>query len=171
MGDSSRRSVLKTGLAAVGGVVSFGIADKAAAQEPSTPSTLSFDGRSWHLTSPVRQAGEFPDAGEQMLMSGELVHGDGSHAGDFHGTYVALTAPGHAGPGDASSLQTHTLNLADGTLVGTGTATACHDGEDAFAIVGGTGRYAGARGSYTIRQSPVQLGGDGTARITISLVP
>jgi hypothetical protein len=42
-------------------------------------------------------------------------------------------------------------------------------GQDAFAIVGGTGEFAGARGSYVARQSLRERGGDGTAEIHMFL--
>jgi hypothetical protein len=42
------------------------------------------------------------------------------------------------------------------------------DGESVFAIVGGTGRYLGARGSYVARRLPVELGGDGSAAFTMT---
>jgi hypothetical protein len=57
-------------------------------------------------------------------------------------------------------LQLQTLDLLDGTIVGIG-AGGVH--ENPFAIVGGTGRYAGLRGTYVARQSPREHGGDGTA--------
>jgi len=42
-------------------------------------------------------------------------------------------------------------------------------GESLFAIVGGTGRYAGARGSYVASQHLRELGGDGTAHFVLNL--
>ena len=36
-------------------------------------------------------------------------------------------------------------------------------------FVGGTGRFAGATGSYTARQSPRETGGDGTAEFILTL--
>ena len=42
--------------------------------------------------------------------------------------------------------------------------------ERSFAIVGGTGRYAGARGSYTADQDTYGLGGRGTAALKLRLV-
>src|SRR3954470_20640037 len=109
MEESSRRSILKTGVAAVGGVFGLGLAAKVAAnglspaadtraQHEQQQHTLTFDGRSWHLTSPTRRAGEFPVAGEQMVMTGELVDLGGKRAGDFYGTYFGLTTPGRTGP-------------------------------------------------------------------------
>ena len=41
--------------------------------------------------------------------------------------------------------------------------------DNEFAIVGGTGRYAGARGTYLARRDPLEFGGDGTASFEIDL--
>jgi hypothetical protein len=51
-------------------------------------------------------------------------------------------------PGTAGVLELHTFELVDGTLLGMGSAAR---GTGAFAVVGGTGRYHGASGSYTAR--------------------
>ena len=78
---------------------------------------------------------------------------------------------GHClGPGAASAdterLELHTFKLRDGTIVGSGTSGAL-DGE--FAILGGTGRYAGARGTYLTRHNRREHGGDGTAEFHLTL--
>ena len=185
MDTSTRRSVLKAGLAAVGGVFGLGAAGKFASgaladdrssssERPTQPDSeiIKLHGRHWQISSPSRRAGEFPGAGEQMLVNGELANDpDGDRVGSFYATYFGLSMPGRTGSDGSSSLQMHTFNLSDGTLVGTGTATPAHDTEDTFAIIGGTGKYTGARGSYVARQSPAQFGGDGTATFTITLVP
>jgi hypothetical protein len=43
-------------------------------------------------------------------------------------------------------------------------------GRHAFAVVGGTGRYAGARGAYVASQHLRELGGDGTAHFVLDLI-
>ena len=184
MEQASRRSLLKGGLATIGAVFGLGAATKVAAgvlndgdkrtdtTAKLSAETITLHGRRWQITSPTRRAGDFPTAGEQMLINGELSdRPGGDRLGEFYATYFGVADPGRTGLDGSSSLQLHTFNLPDGTLVGTGTATPAHDTEDTFAIIGGTGRYAGARGSYVARQSPAQLGGDGTATFTITLVP
>lgn len=37
-------------------------------------------------------------------------------------------------------------------------------------MIGGTGRYAAARGSYSAHQHPQELGGDGTAEFKFDLI-
>jgi hypothetical protein len=43
------------------------------------------------------------------------------------------------------------------------------DGHGQFAITGGTGRFAGATGSYTAVQNPVEVGGNGTAKFQMTI--
>lgn len=61
----------------------------------------------------------------------------------------------------------HTFKLRDGTIVGTGTAGRL---EGVFAILGGTGRYAGARGTYVARQRHHEFGGDGAAEFVLTFI-
>jgi hypothetical protein len=52
-------------------------------------------------------------------------------------------------PGVGGILQLHTFEMSEGTLLGMGAAVSA--GEGTFAVVGGTGAYRGASGSYTAR--------------------
>ena len=52
-------------------------------------------------------------------------------------------------PGLGGVLQLHTFEMGDGTLLGMGSAVS--GGAGTFAVVGGTGAYRGASGSYTAR--------------------
>jgi hypothetical protein len=69
-------------------------------------------------------------------------------------------------PGLGAAFLLHTFDLEDGTILGIG---ASRLDEADFAIVGGTGRYAGATGTYSAQQSPRETGGDGTARFTLDI--
>ena len=44
------------------------------------------------------------------------------------------------------------------------------DQPDTYAIIGGTGRYLGARGQYTATQHHSDLGGDGTATYDMTII-
>jgi hypothetical protein len=90
----------------------------------------------------------------------------GVKIGEFFSALFALGSP--FGTPDATQLEYHTFNLHDGTIIGLGTAGA--GGESEYAIVGGTGRFAGARGTYVARQRARELGGDGTADFRLNLV-
>jgi hypothetical protein len=76
------------------------------------------------------------------------------------GQFRAAALPG------VGAFHLHTFDLAEGTILGIG---ANKLDEGSYAIVGGTGRYAGASGTYTARQFLRELGGDGTAEFTLNL--
>jgi hypothetical protein len=137
----------------------------------SGPIELRLYGRNWHVQGEgPRARWPRPERGQRQLVFGELLNGPidaaGIKVGELYATCTCVDAPFGAGPLAASFVEHHTLNLGDGTLVGMGTS----QGDDGtFAIVGGTGRYAGARGSYVARQLPLELGGDGTAELVVTL--
>ena len=107
-----------------------------------------------------------------MMARGELVDGSsrGRKIGHFFATYYRLSNPGKVPISEPGSLELHTFVLPEGTIIGSGTANAAIDSEGHFAIIGGTGRYQGAKGSYTARQSYRELGGDGVATFTLTLL-
>ena len=126
-------------------------------------------GRDWHIESRELVSGQLPRTGQRMLTTGELLDGpDGAKVGEFFGTYFSLNSGDRFGP--LASIEHHTLKLPGGSIMGTGTTGDGLESEDEFAIIGGTGRYLGARGSYVARQSHYELGGDGTAVFTITLM-
>lgn len=181
----TRREALKQGLVLLGAAVGVGTAGRVvatsgtsgegpppAATTPAgrTAEQLTLHGQRWHLSSPSLEPGQLPDRGHRLVGQGELTDGPGGEkVGEFFATSFGLDSPGRVGPAGVTALELHTFNLADGSIIGTGTATASLDREDVFAIVGGTGRFVGARGSYVARQRPQELGGDGTAEFTITL--
>ncbi|MGH9224636.1 MAG: hypothetical protein ACRD2W_12860 [Acidimicrobiales bacterium] len=176
----TRRDALKKGFLMIGAAVGVGTAGKAlvsAGDDTKTRTSgpkaqqLTLHGQQWHLSSTELRAGQLPDRGHRLLGRGELVEEPGGKPiGEFFATTFGVDSPGRAGPGGVATLEFHTFNLPGGTIVGTGTAQASLDAEDVFAIVGGTGQYVGARGSYVARQQPQEFGGDGTAHFTITLI-
>ncbi|MGZ8694429.1 MAG: hypothetical protein ACXWYS_03215 [Gaiellaceae bacterium] len=114
-------------------------------------------GRDWRLHSPNRVPGERPPLGDHPTPQGRLVDQRGHPVGAFSSAAVA---------GAGGSLELHTFDLAEGQIFGVGAGL---PGQATFAIIGGTGRYSGARGSYVARQSFRELGGDGTAEFTLTL--
>lgn len=179
-GMTRRRGLIRRGLQAAGGALGLGLlgraAESPAAAAPVAPSvaeatTLTLRGRGWRLVSRDFRPGQYPSAGDRATIFGELVgEADGEKVGEFYATSFYVDARFGDGPNAADSHQIHTLNLPDGTLSGVGTAT-FGPSPDTFAIVGGTGRYLGARGSYTVSQSPYETGGDGTAEFVLTLQP
>ena len=75
-------------------------------------------------------------------MRGELIDEQQAvRVGKFYAAGFALGGGSH--PAHGERLELHTFKLRDGTIIGSGTAGQL---EGVFAILGGTGRYAGARG-------------------------
>jgi hypothetical protein len=150
------------------------VPDAGQGSAPPTPSRrqrLTLYGHDWHSFSQVRPTGVLPTRGDRLLASGDLHFApDGGKVGEFHAALFSLGAPGQVGQAGAGSLELHTFSLPDGSIMGMGTASPDADREDTFAIVGGTGRYAGARGTYATRQRHHEFGGDGTAELTFTFV-
>ncbi|HEV7687372.1 MAG TPA: hypothetical protein VGQ80_12420 [Acidimicrobiia bacterium] len=181
---TTRRTVLRKGLLTVVGVFGvraagpvLSVPPAGAAPAPSDPSagatavSLTFYGHQWRSYAQGKRAGETPVKGDRLVASGDLhAAPDGDKVGEFHAALFSLGAPGQVGPSGAGSLELHTFVLPDGSIIGTGTATPDPDRDDAFAIIGGTGRYTGARGSYVACQRYRELGGDGTAELALHFV-
>ena len=167
---ASRRSLLQKGLLFLAGVVGVGVAGekiaRAGSPSPSGVTKLALFGRQWHLFSQDRRRGELPVRGDRIATYGALHDANGKKVGEFYSTGFVLQNPLGSGPFGAANLEVHTFNLREGTIAGIGSA---QPRGSAFAIVGGTGRYSGATGSYVARQRPLEMGGDGTAKFTLTL--
>lgn len=167
----SRRGLLGRGLVLLAGVVGIGAgagATKLVTQddEQEAVGQLRLHGRNWVLQTPDRRPGERLVAGERGTVYGELVDAKGTQVGQFYGSRMAANSNPGGPVGADSSLELHTFKLEGGTLLGIGSMIA---GESIFAIAGGTGRFAGSRGTYVAEQRLLELGGDGTAEFTIDL--
>jgi Allene oxide cyclase barrel like domain len=167
---TSRRGVLGRALVLVAGAFGLGAVERAEASgsvaAPTTKGTeLRFYGRNFHLHAPDRRAGQVPEKGERHSTYGELLaRPKGKVVGSFAAAHLTHDSPFAAG---ATSLEIHTFTLKDGTIHGLGSVARGAEGQ--FVILGGTGRYAGAQGSYTARQSSRELGGNGTAEFHLTL--
>jgi len=161
---SSRRGLLGRALTLAAGALGAGVAGRAAGAAPA-PSThaLVLSGRGFHLHSPTAEPGVPPAKGEHRTGYGELVAASGAVAGHFTSAFLAFDSPF----GAAGSLELQTFHLEDGTIHGLGSVATGSEGH--FAILGGTGVYSGARGSYVARQYPRELGGDGTAEFQLTI--
>jgi hypothetical protein len=167
---ASRRNLLRNGLLLLGGALGLGIAGARGAAvsgvDLSRVTTFRLTGKQWHLFATDRRRGEIPVRGDSISTHGTLHGPDGSHVGEFYSAGLVLNHPLGAMGLSAGNLEMHTFLLKEGTIAGMGAAG---PGESVFAVVGGTGRYAGASGSYVARQRPLELGGDGTAEFTVTL--
>lgn len=173
--SAPRRRLLGRGLALVAGAIGLGLTDRSSRAEAAgrTPRiegasgrTMRLYGRSWRLYGDGHRHGQAPVAGEQLIASGELLASpNGAVAGEFQAVRFATAAPFASGRFASGSVEFHTFGLPDGTIMGMGVAAGA---SATFAIVGGTGRYAGAAGVYVARQAPADLGGDGSADFTFT---
>jgi hypothetical protein len=151
---TTRRSALLRGLLLAAGAVGIGAgagAAKVATDERAETAgtrTLRLYATELRVAAPAPGTAPSPAA-----PSGALLDGDLRPAGRFAATPFA----------GADGLQLHSFTLADGTILGLGSAVL---EEGVHAIVGGTGRYAGAAGSYVARPA-VELPGR-SAEITVT---
>ncbi|MDX6411472.1 MAG: hypothetical protein QOE91_988 [Gaiellaceae bacterium] len=166
--STTRSGVLKRIALVAGGAVGLAFAGREtlAGETHAAPAALPANGkatalvlraRDVHLAVPGSVPGELPPTGIQAVPGGRIVDAKGKTLGSFSAANL---------PGVGTALQLHTFDLGDGTILGIG-AAGQHDSP--FAIVGGTGRFAGANGTYVAKQSPRELGGDGTAEFTLTL--
>jgi hypothetical protein len=148
-----RRTLLQRAFFAVTGALGLGAAPTRvdAAEAFSPPSAdgprLRLQGRRWLSPPPA------PGGAGRVVRCGELQEGpDGGRIGEFFTNAFCLDTPFGPQAAAASNLEFQTFRLPEGTLFGVGAAGAA--GEKHFAVLGGTGRYAGARGSYVEREAP-----------------
>jgi hypothetical protein len=160
----TRRSAIRRGLLAFGGVVGLGAASKVGAATASGGSLVL---RAQHLQVHVggQRATRMPASGEPAAAQGELEDERGRRVGEVHVALMPVHGPGRVSA-DAGTMEWHTFHLEGGTIIGSGSAGT--EG-GAFAIVGGTGRYAGARGTYTMVRGDGL--GTGTAEFVLRLTP
>jgi hypothetical protein len=163
---SDRRGVLKSGLILLGGAAGVSALMGETPAQASTTLRVSADQVVGQLVG--RQLDETPEVGDTIVTSGRLVNARGVGTGHYYsvGTLMALASTFDR-PVVARMAQ-QSLQLPTGSLFGTGTSSA--DGVGRYAVTGGTGRYAGARGSYTCTESAAGLGGDGTASFVLTLL-
>lgn len=179
----SRRSVLGSVLAATGlagtglaskFVAASGDEDSAAPQardsaaDAAAVPTLYLERFSMHTGD--RGRGAQRKRGDQTILRGTLTTEAGERYGEVFGS--ALTMPGPIEPDTPQTprLEIQNFHLIDGTILGMGTAFAQVEVPNVYTIIGGSGRYAGARGGYTFDNNPSVANTDGRATITFDLV-
>ena len=159
-GTASRRSFVTRAGLALAAALGVGAAGVALKPDGDDDDRLTLRARNYSAQIPGKRFGERPTAGEALHVYGELLDAANRPLGELRGSSMPMAVPWQA------HVETHVLSLAEGTIMGMATIL---DNESVFAIVGGTGKYAGARGTYTTKQRPRGLGGDGTADIVIDL--
>jgi hypothetical protein len=93
------------------------------------------------LASSAIQPGRRPTKTDVAAPLGKLRDRRDRPAGEFHAALL---------PGSGDALEFHQFRLKDGTILGMGVGGLSGG---SFAIVGGTGRFAGATGSYVARRA------------------
>jgi hypothetical protein len=169
MGDGvpqvGRRSILTRGLAGLAAGFAF-----FASRSDSRPTNIApargsarmqeLYGRGWQAQSGDLKFGELPRAGDRYAVYGDIFDAPaGQKIGDFSSANFTLA-------GHGNTVEVHTLNLATGSIVGIGSGSGA---KRTYAIVGGTGAYTGARGSYLAEQDIYGFGGNGTAKFSLTL--
>jgi hypothetical protein len=163
---TSRRNVVARAALAVGGLFGLGVATATGRAVAVAPETmLVLRGRGWRTNA--GRPGMLPSDGDRIGVRGDLIDdAKGEYVGEFIGAGFAIGGAAH--PAQIERLELHTFKLREGTIIGSGTAGQL---DGVFAILGGTGRYANARGTYVARQRHEDLGGDGSAEFVLRLIP
>jgi hypothetical protein len=162
---TTRRSAVSRAVMALAGIAGISAASVSGAKlvPQSEPSALVLRGRNWRTVE--GRIGDLPTEGERISVRGELVDEiEGKPIGEFYAAGFAIGGGSH--PAHGERLELHTFKLRDGTIIGSGTAGQL---EGTFAILGGTGSYASARGTYVARQRHQDFGGDGSAEFMLKL--
>ena len=164
----NRRDLLKGGVGIAAGAIGVGAGLAAGSdalgsvKDAGAVSPLTLAGNSVKARVHGQSRGRLPKLDDHVTLHGQVADGQGAE-GMFGATAVAVRFPGSD---ELTLLEHHVFTLPTGTLTGSGQRV---DGTGTFAITGGTGSFAGARGSYVARLSPSGLGGDGTAHFEFTL--
>jgi hypothetical protein len=155
-----RRTLLQRGLALLGGALGVGalggeVHGRTATTAPAP--TLHLLGR---RRTTARLAGATHATNQHAVSSGELLDAKGDETvGSFHTNGFCLeTRLGTPLPSE-SNIAFQTFVLAGGSLFGLGGGPS-PDGDRTCAVLGGTGRYAGAQGTYVERVPSQPAGRD-----------
>lgn len=166
MQRSNRRTLLRQGLLMIAGALGLvaaeqrpgGQASAAPSRAEAMPPTLRLYGR-WRPQAQPPLLGRRSD-GDHLVAYGDVLDApEGAVIGRFCTNGFCPETPfGHA-LAALPTIQFQTLALKDGTVFGM--AAAPNAGEQSYAILGGTGRFAGVRGTYTSRKRSAEPTGHG----------
>jgi hypothetical protein len=160
---TTRGNVLRRASLVLAGVLGVGAGAKATRLIDVDTSSLVLYAR----PVPGPQPAVLPTRGERQTLVAELLERpDGTAVGELYGAGFTVHGPSAATAAGVERLELHTFRLPEGTIVGSG----MHGQEDGvFAVLGGTGRFAGARGSYTT--SPLDPSPGATTELRFTLTP
>jgi hypothetical protein len=150
---TTRRGIVAGGLALLGGL-GLGAAATSRATDGGKESahTLNLRAPRFRVGNPDATPG-IPGRPTRLEGEAELVDSRGKAAGMFSSVVL---------PSGRDGVELHTFQLDGGTLLGMGRV-------GGYAVVGGTGAFAGASGAYVFEHLAEHLGGDGSAHFVIDL--
>jgi hypothetical protein len=179
----TRRGALRSGVALLAGAVGLEVVGRTRdggaeplplplplPAAPRTATTVTLHARHLRAVPVGGRPGMPVENGARLTLLADLVDARGAVVGSLTGVSHCTAAPLSSDDSPVGAVEMHTLSLRDGTIVAMGTAPAVAWGTGAFAVVGGTGRYAGATGSYVAEQQNDAGGGNGCARYTLTLI-
>jgi hypothetical protein len=171
---TSRRTVITRGLWAAAGAAGAGVAGLSvlgngrSAPLPVAvgvsplglpalqPRPFSVYVRDIRFSAPDQKPGSLSGSGVFGVPHGRLQDEGGETLGSLSGGLL---------PGRAGQISVHRLTFGDGTLIGMGSGGL---DEQEYAVVGGTGRFAGVSGSYFTKLQPGEYGRDAEFVITVA---
>jgi hypothetical protein len=170
---TKRRTLLQRGLAVVGGALGLRAMEGKAEAGPPPASPITAPGAAFKLygrrrTVPPPGRGAAPGMGHQVRYGELLDCPDGEVTGTFCSNGFCLETPFGPPVRAASNIEFQTFTLPDGTLFGIGAAPAGPH-ESVHAILGGTGRFAGVRGSYVERPTASGTASPGVVEFVVTL--
>ena len=107
--------------------------------------------------------------GDQSLLRGTLITTAGERAGELFASAVTMPGPIDEHSARTPRMETQNLHLGDGTILAMGTVFAQADIPNIYTVVGGTGSYAGARGTCQFDDNPLVARPEGRSTIVLNL--
>lgn len=161
VGEVSRRNALRSSVAVVGVVAALSRLDDTPSLPTSAVPTPSAPQPGVHRLS--LHTDDLLGTSRVVLLPGQSTTTSATLAGDVNGLLVSTLTALTVASGTATMVsEQQVIMLPDATLVGAGVRV-LGDDTAVFAIVGGTGRFRGARGEYTVVGSHAANGGTGSA--------
>jgi hypothetical protein len=169
---TNRRTVLQRGLGFIAAAVGLELIDPGARAHAEIVKSgeqtgltggkvLRFHVTRWHTHAHAHRPGQLPGHNERMNRQGELLDPvTRQMSGEFFATCFCPTTSFGGPSGSGAGIEFHTFRLGTDTLFGMGAPGTLPGGAQMHAIVGGTGRFAGARGSYVVNPSSTKGKGE-----------
>jgi hypothetical protein len=169
---TGRRTLLQQGLALLGGGVAIAAGARwsrgtQAQAAPAKGAPLTFFARMRPMGSAQPGNGQ---AETRLVASGELYDApDGKRIGEVTTNCFCVGTPFGPHTTATSNMEMQVLQLHDGTIFGMSAPNSTPGGPKVHAIVGGTARYAAARGTYVQRSASSPARGHELVEFVVSI--